>query len=132
MAHPEQIEELLQIGVMKARAIAAPLLKQVREAVGLRKMNALPAVKEKAVKVALPTFKQFRLEDGQFYFNFSDAAGRLLLTSSGFASGKDAGQWVGKLKKDGVAALTADAPVTLAEGVSSDDVAAALVALTVE
>jgi len=132
MAHPEQIEELLQIGAAKARAIAAPLLKQVREAVGLRKMNALPAVKEKAVKVALPTFKQFRLEDGQFYFNFSDAAGRLLLTSSGFASGKDAGQWVGRLKKEGVAVLTADAPVALAEGVSADDVAAALVALTVE
>ncbi|WP_203571774.1 MULTISPECIES: tryptophan--tRNA ligase [Deefgea] len=130
MAHPEQIEELLQIGAAKARAIAAPLLKQVREAVGLRRMNALPAVKEKAVKVALPTFKQFRLEDGQFYFNFSDAAGRLLLTSSGFASGKDAGQWVGRLKS--AAALPADAPVALAEGVSSDDVAAALVALTVE
>ncbi|MCB5197442.1 tryptophan--tRNA ligase [Deefgea salmonis] len=131
MAHPEQIEALLQIGAMKARAVAAPLLKQVREAVGLRRMNALPAVKEKAVKVALPSFKQFRLEDGQFYFNFSDAAGRLLLTSSGFASGKDAGQWVGRLKKEGIAALT-DAPVALAEGVSADDVAAALVALTAE
>ncbi|WP_297573049.1 tryptophan--tRNA ligase [uncultured Deefgea sp.] len=131
MAHPEQIEELLQIGAMKARAIAAPLLKQVREAVGLRKMNALPAVKEKAVKIALPTFKQFRLEDGQFYFNFSDAAGRLLLTSSGFASGKDAGQWVGRLKKEGITALP-DAPVALAEGVSADDVAAALVVLMVE
>ncbi|WP_217390347.1 tryptophan--tRNA ligase [Deefgea piscis] len=131
MAHPEQIEELLQIGAMKARAVAAPLLKQVREAVGLRRMNALPAVKEKAVKIALPTFKQFRLEDGQFYFNFSDAAGRLLLTSSGFASGKDAGQWVGRLKKEGITALP-DAPVALADGVSADDVAAALVALTVE
>ncbi|WP_373973653.1 tryptophan--tRNA ligase [Chitinibacter sp. SCUT-21] len=132
MAHPEQIEELLQIGAAKARAIAAPLLKEVREAVGLRRMNALPAVKEKAVKVALPVFKQFRLADGQFYFNFSDAHGKLLLDSAGFASGKDAGQWVGKLKKEGVAALGSDAPVKLADGISLDDVAAALTALTAE
>ncbi|QLI81696.1 tryptophan--tRNA ligase [Chitinibacter fontanus] len=129
MAHPEQIEELLQIGAAKARAIAAPLLKEVREAVGLRRMNALPQAKEKAVKVALPVFKQFRLNDGQFYFNFSDAHGKLLLESTGFASGKDAGQWVGKLKKEGLAALTADAPVQLAAGIDQQELANALAAL---
>ncbi|QLG88964.1 tryptophan--tRNA ligase [Chitinibacter bivalviorum] len=132
MAHPEQIEELLQIGAQKARAIAAPLLKEVREAVGLRRMNAIPQAKEKAVKIALPMFKQFRLADGQFYFNFSDAHGRLLLESQGFASGKDAGQWIGKLKKEGVTALSNDAPVKLAEGIAQDDVAAALLALNAE
>ncbi|WP_157315034.1 tryptophan--tRNA ligase [Chitinibacter sp. GC72] len=130
MAHPERIEELLQIGAAKARAVAAPLLKEVREAVGLRRMNAISQAKEKAVKVALPMFKQFRLADGQFYFNFSDATGRLLLESQGFASGKDAGQWVGKLKKEGIAALDADAPVKLADGIVTDDVAVALDALS--
>ena len=45
-------------------------------------------------------------------------------------SGRDAGQWVARLKADGAAAL-AEAPVQRGEGVSVQDVADALVALAV-
>ncbi|NHQ85545.1 tryptophan--tRNA ligase [Iodobacter sp. HSC-16F04] len=133
MAHPEEIEALLQAGAAKARATAAPLLKKVRESLGLRAMQAIAAPAAKAEKkAALPLFKQFRLEDGLFYFNFSAADGRLLLQSTGFAQGKEAGQWIAKLKKEGVATITADAPVSLSEGVAPDDVSAALALLLAE
>ncbi len=133
MAHPEEIEVLLQAGAVKARATAAPLLKKVRESLGLRTMQAVAAPIAKAEKkAALPLFKQFRLEDGLFYFNFSTADGRLLLQSTGFAQGKEAGQWIAKLKKEGVAAIEGNTPVSLSEGVAATDVSAALAALLAE
>ncbi|MCX7207081.1 MAG: tryptophan--tRNA ligase [Proteobacteria bacterium] len=133
MAHPEEIEVLLQAGAAKARATAAPLLKKVRESLGLRAMQAIAAPAAKAEKKeALPLFKQFRLEDGLFYFNFSAADGRLLLQSTGFAQGKEAGQWIAKLKNEGVAAIDGNTPISLSEGVTAADVSAALAVLLVE
>ncbi|STQ91516.1 tryptophanyl-tRNA synthetase [Iodobacter fluviatilis] len=133
MAHPEEIEALLQTGAAKARATAAPLLKKVRESLGLRAMQAIAAPTAKAEKkAALPLFKQFRLEDGLFYFNFSAADGRLLLQSTGFAQGKEAGQWIAKLKNEGVTIIAGGAPVSLSEGVAPEDVSAALALLLAE
>jgi tryptophanyl-tRNA synthetase len=121
IAHPERIEALLQVGAQKARAIAAPLLAELRAAVGLRRFvaaaGAKPADAPKA-KAALPQFKQYRESDGRFYFKFVDSAGDTLLQSIGFASPKEAGQKVFKLKTEGLAALDAD--VALADGVSFD------------
>ena len=51
--------------------------------------------------------------------------GRELLLSNGFASGRDAGQWVGRIKTGGYAALEG-APVQRTEGVTDDDLRAAL------
>jgi len=39
MAHPERIEDILQAGADKARALAAPLLERLRDAVGLRTLK---------------------------------------------------------------------------------------------
>jgi tryptophanyl-tRNA synthetase len=131
MAHPERIEAVLQEGAAKARALAAPLLAELRQAVGLRSFTAVaqPVAKsEKAEKAALPQFKQYREADGQFYFKLNAADGGLLLQSQGFAQGREAGQWVARLKKEGAAVL-AEAPVQRAEGVSAADLAAALAAL---
>ena len=131
VAHPERIEETLLEGAHKARVVAAPLLRELREAVGLRRMVAVtapaiaPTVKAKA---ALPVFKQYREGDGRFYFKLAAADGRLLLQSGAFDAGRDAGQWVARLKADGAAAL-ADAPVQRSEGVSVQDVVEALTAL---
>src|SRR6185369_5839488 len=36
MAHPERVEDALMEGAAKARAVAIPLMREVREAVGLR------------------------------------------------------------------------------------------------
>ena len=136
VAHPERIEETLIEGARKARAVAAPLLRELREAVGLRRMVAV-AAPEAAVatkaKAALPVFKlplfkQYREADGRFYFKLASADGRLLLQSAAFDAGRDAGQWVARLKSDGAAAL-AEAPVQRGEGVSVQDVADALASL---
>lgn len=130
MAHPEQIEETLQAGAAKARAIAAPLLATLREAVGLRRFQPLKAAAAEApkAKAALPVFKQYREADGRFYFKLSAHDGRVLLQSEGFAGGRDAGEWVKKLKTEGAAALAA-APVARGDGVEADEVADALAAL---
>jgi tryptophanyl-tRNA synthetase len=134
IAHPARIEETLMEGARKARAIAAPFLAQLREAVGLRRMVAISTVQPEAAskaKVALPLFKQYREADGRFFFKLLAGDGRLLLQSEGFASGKEAGQWVARLKREGGAAL-ADLPASLGEGVSAHDVGQALAQLMAE
>jgi tryptophanyl-tRNA synthetase len=116
MAHPELIEEQLLIGARKARAIAAPFLQALREAVGLRRFRPLAAAPAAAPRAAAPplaTFKQYREADGQFYFKLVGAGDTLLLQSAAFAQGRDAGAWVARFKKEGAAALEG-APVTLA------------------
>jgi tryptophanyl-tRNA synthetase len=131
IARPAELEAILMAGAAKARAEAAPLLQRLREAVGLRRMVAAPvaaAAKDQAEKTALAVFKQYREADGQFYFKLAAADGRVLLQSLAFAGGRDAGNWVKRLKTEGAAAL-AEAPVALGAGVSADDVALALAAL---
>ena len=131
IAHPDRIEETLLEGARKARAVAGPFLAELRDAVGLRRMVAAsaPAAAGAAkAKPALPLFKQYREADGKFYFKLAAPDGRVLLQSAAFESGRDAGQWVARLKTEGVAAL-ADAPVSRGEGASTQDVADALAAL---
>jgi tryptophanyl-tRNA synthetase len=128
IAHPERIEETLLDGARKARAVAAPFLAELRDAVGLRRMVAVAtATPRKVINVKLPTFKQYS-EAGKFYFKLAAADGRVLLQSAAFESGRDAGQWVARLKSDGAAAVP-DAPVAHGDGVSAQDVADALAAL---
>jgi tryptophanyl-tRNA synthetase len=129
IAQPAQIEELLQLGARKARAIAAPLLAQLREAVGLRRFvsAAAPARDQKQEKSkALPQFKQYREASGLFHFKLVDADGRTLLQSAGFASPKDAGQKIAALKRDGLGALDG---VEQGADVTAGDLAAALALL---
>ncbi len=113
MANPEKIEEILTEGAAKARAIAAPLLARAREAVGLRRFKPLAAPVATTVKTksAAPAFKQYRESDGLFYFKLLAADGTLLLQSTGLPQGKEAGQWVSRLKREGAAAL-GEAPVS--------------------
>jgi tryptophanyl-tRNA synthetase len=134
MAKPEDIEELLLVGARKARAVAAPLLAQLREAVGLRafgKRAASPTrsvTPDAAMKArSVPVFKQYRESDGRFYFKLSDGDGRVLLQSIGFQSPKDAGQCIAALKRDGVVAI--DANAVTAAGVDESEIVAALDAL---
>jgi len=116
MARPERIEEQLQAGAAKARAVAGPLLAGLRQAVGLRRFRALsdaPVDRPRAAAAApLAAFKQYREVDGRFYFKLVDGGDTLLLQSAAFDQGRDAGAWVARLKKEGAAAL-AGAPVTL-------------------
>ena len=117
MANPEKIEKILMEGAAKARAIAGPLLAQAREAVGLRRFQPLaaPIAQASKAKSTVPAFKQYREADGLFYFKLLAVDGTLLLQSTGLSQGKEAGQWVAKLKREGAAAL-GDAPVSKATG----------------
>ena len=105
MAKPAEIEATLQAGAAKARAIATPLVRDLRAAVGLRPLAAamVESPKPKAAKATQPTFKQYREADGRFYFKLVHADGRVLVQSEGHASPKDAGQLIAKLKAEGAA-----------------------------
>ena len=128
--HTEELEEILQAGAAKARKISAPFMERLREAVGLRRFHAISSSRKETVsevkKIAQPaSFKQYREADGLFYFKLALPSGETLLTSIGFASGREAGQTVGMLKNSCSLEGLAD-KVILAENVSSDDVQAAL------
>ncbi|WP_311240574.1 MULTISPECIES: tryptophan--tRNA ligase [unclassified Xanthomonas] len=102
MADPAKIEAILRAGGARLRArYATPLLAELRTAVGLRDLSdqAGPAAAQAGEKIALPVFKQYRENDGQFYFKLTDSAGALLLQSDGFASPRDAGQLIARLKQ---------------------------------
>ena len=109
MADPAKIEAILQAGASKATALSAPFMSELRHAVGLRKL-ALPATlasKLKAGKKLLPSFKQYREADGQFYFKLLNAEGKMLVQSLGFASGKEAATAIASLRQQGAAGWTA-------------------------
>ncbi len=132
MAHPERIEEALTEGARKARLLSQPFMAELRQSVGLRPMLALgspgisaPAAKPKS---AVPIFKQYREADGLFYFKLASAEGRVLLQSTGFQTGREAGGCIARLKSEGVVAVP-DSPVAHGIGVSAQDVADALEAL---
>ncbi|MGH8051559.1 MAG: tryptophan--tRNA ligase [Arenimonas sp.] len=127
MAKPELIEQQLQAGAEKARAIAAPLLKELRYAVGLRNLGDT-ASKEKSVvaKKALPVFKQYRENDGKFYFKFLNAHGDLLLQSHAFETPKDAGKYIADLKAGVLALSDLKAILDIHDAVRADEIQAAL------
>ena len=100
--NPARIEATLLAGAERARQIATPFMRELRAAVGLRSLvqAAAPQKAAKAAKAALPSFKQYRENDGKFYFKLVAADGRLLLQSTGFAAPKDAGQAIARLQQD--------------------------------
>ncbi|CAI8765526.1 Tryptophan--tRNA ligase [Pseudomonas sp. IT-196MI5] len=91
---PADLEDILQHGAKKARAVATPFLNELREAVGLRSFVAQAQVaattRKKAAKTA--RFVSFREDDGSFRFRLLAADGEQLLLSRNFADGKTAGQ----------------------------------------
>lgn len=123
MARPIEIEAVLVEGGLKARKLATPFMAELRRAVGLRPLHEQAQVKAVEKRAALPLFKQYRENDGLFYFKLFDGDGRLLLQSPGYASPKEAGQLIARLKSEGVTVLAA---AGLAPIISSEAVAAAL------
>ena len=106
MADPAHIEAILQAGAKKARAVAQPLMQQLRSAVGLRSLSAgaklgAPSKTSVAAKSDLAHFKQYREPDGQFYFKLTSSSGEVLLQSLGFAVPEAAGQAIAQLQIGG-------------------------------
>ena len=83
---------------------------------GLRDLSSVgDKPKEKAAaKAALPSFKQYREADGQFYFKLLDAEGNLLVQSGGYPAPRDAGQRIAGLKQAADAAALAGEDLSLA------------------
>jgi tryptophanyl-tRNA synthetase len=103
---PEQIEKTLKAGADKARSIATPFTARLRHAVGLRPLQAITAPSaSKDNKGSGPVFKQYREQDGLFYFKLLDAQGALLLQSKGFTAPRDAAQAMALLQREGSSAL---------------------------
>ena len=129
--HPARIEQTLLAGAERARALAAPFLRELRSAVGLRSLVQVPTAAQpvKASKAALPVFKQYRDTDGKFYFKLVTAEGRLLLQSTGFDAPKAAGQAIASLQQDAAALRTLAPHLAPVEGVLADEVISALQAL---
>jgi tryptophanyl-tRNA synthetase len=80
MSNPARIEEILQEGARKARAIATPFIKELRQAVGLRSLGAATASAAKSAGKSAKSgkaarFVSFRDEAGQFRFRFLAADG---------------------------------------------------------
>ena len=105
MEHPEQVEAYLLEGARKARAIATPIMTNLRHAVGLRRLKQTKTTVVADIKPAPASFKQYRESDGLFYFKLVSAKGELLLQSLGFTSPKDAGQSIAVLRKSGLIGL---------------------------
>ncbi|OGB01356.1 MAG: tryptophan--tRNA ligase [Burkholderiales bacterium RIFCSPHIGHO2_12_FULL_61_11] len=126
---PASIEALLQAGAEKARAVATPFLRELRQAVGLRNLDSLSAAapKSKAARTAAPAFKQYREKDGKFYFKLVDANARVLLQSQGFESPREAALTIARLQKEGSTALaTLRGEVAAANGIAAGELDAAL------
>ena len=109
MADPAKIEAILLQGAERARAIAIPFLAELRHAVGLRTLSTLTQTDASAsaakTDAAPPQIKQYREQDGRFYFKLTSAKGDVLLQSLAFDSGKDAGAAVRSLRTHGTKAL---------------------------
>ena len=136
-SHTDELEDILQAGAEKARKLSAPFMERLREAVGLRSFRhvaapkAAPQKAEPAKSAPTAAFKQYREADGLFYFKLTLTGGRVLLTSKGFASGRDAGQSVAKLKSTCTLG-DLEQSVVLGDGVTVAEVEAALAAAKAE
>ncbi|MFK0096313.1 tryptophan--tRNA ligase [Pseudomonas sp. NPDC090592] len=95
MARPDELEDIVLAGAIKARKVATPVLESLREAVGLRTFTGISSAKVDSRSSArrergsrLVTFKD---ENGEFRFRLLDANGATVLLSRGFADGITAG-----------------------------------------
>lgn len=108
MAHPDRIEEILQEGARKARAIATPFIRELRDAVGLRTLSAsLKSATDKSAKSSskVARYVSFRDEDGQFRFRLMSADGIELFCSVPFADPKQAGAVMRDLQQQQAASV---------------------------
>ncbi|MCP1373368.1 tryptophan--tRNA ligase [Dyella lutea] len=113
MARPAQIEAILQEGARKARAIAVPLVAELRDAIGLRSGAAVavatPAAASAPKAEKPPRFASFRDGDGRFRFRLFSGDGEELLLSQPFDDPKAAGIVQKRLRSLGGAAAVVQA-----------------------
>lgn len=111
LANPRQIEDILQHGAEKARAVAHPFLQELREAVGLRSFSAAPAKAQAQPQVKKRdtlSFVNYRETSLKFHFKCQDADGHVLLISRGFATGKEMGAVMKRLRDGDLSGLVVE------------------------
>jgi len=129
IARPAMIEEILQEGARKARAIAAPKIAELRDAIGLRSGVAV-APQAAAAKPAPkadkpPRFASFRDADGSFRFRLFSGDGEELLLSRSFGDPKAAGALQKRIKELGAtSAVVQVQPLSLVLELDGEQVAA--------
>lgn len=129
IARPAVIEEILQEGARKARAIAGPKVAELRDAIGLRSGTSV-APQASAPKAAAKggkgaRFASFRDTDGSFRFRLFSADGEELLLSRSFADPKAAGAMQKRIKDLGsVAAVLQVQPQALVLEIDGEEVGA--------
>jgi len=112
-ARPDRIEDILQAGAEKARKLSGPLMARLREAVGLRKVQAAGqagarATDGKKAKDKAARFVSFRDEAGKFRFRLISADGQELLLSEAFDDPKTAGSAMARLKREPLNSLATE------------------------
>jgi len=107
IANPAELDRILLAGADKARQLATPFMRELRHAVGLRPLAAQSATRTgtQEDKPLLSSFKQYREQDGLFYFKLVSPKGQVLLQSTGFTAPREAGQWIARLQQEGPGAL---------------------------
>ena len=100
MAKPDDIEDILQAGARKARALATPFMEQLRAAVGLGKGITGQAGKTDKAKRKAPKLVQFKDDSGQFRFRLLDTEGQTLCVSLPQIDPKEVGVLIGKIKSE--------------------------------
>ncbi|CAB3673677.1 tryptophan--tRNA ligase [Achromobacter pestifer] len=124
ISNPGRIEDILQAGAARARKQAVPQMQALREAVGLRNLNAGAAAGKtqgKKEKGKGARFVSFRDEDGGFRFRLLAADGEELLLSQRFADPKEAGALMRRLQSepaDGVLQANAEGYAAMIDGVA--------------
>jgi tryptophanyl-tRNA synthetase len=102
IAKPEMIEEILQVGATKARALAQPFVSRLREAVGLRTLAQSSAKASEAQgkkRERKPyEFKVYRDTDGRFAFKILSGKDDLVFVSAPFATPQQAGVVMAKVE----------------------------------
>ena len=133
ISHPAELEEILQAGGEKARKLAAPFVDQLVRATGLRPFTDFRGEAHSGVKTAArkkaACFKQYREKDGTFSFKLVSSNGAVLFESTGWTSGADAGRMIGRLKKEGAAALSSISGIQLADGITQEQLEEAFASL---
>jgi tryptophanyl-tRNA synthetase len=110
MSNPDRIEEILQEGARKARAIATPFIQELRQAVGLRSLatsrnaTSSQATKKEKASGKSSRYVTFRDEAGQFRFRLLAQDGTELFCSIAFADPKQAGAVMRGLQQAGAQA----------------------------
>lgn len=111
MARPDRIEDILQAGAARARALSAPLMECLREAVGLRQSQAAPGATrsvQPAANAARARIVSFRDESGQFRFRVLDAEGGEILLSEAFTDPRELNRLARQLSSLQLDAAAAD------------------------